>query len=139
MEANDIVAAITERVRDTANVNVVFGETVETASGISIIPVASVKVSGGGGGSRGHSRRRLEDAEAEIGNGMGLGLMVAAQPLGYIEIKDDGARFVPTPDVTKIAVVGLMASSLLLVTVNRVMRFRAWQKRKMWRHAHAGY
>lgn len=137
MDANEIVAAITDRIKDTANVSVVFGDTIETAAGISIIPVASVKLSGGGG--RGHGKWRTDDTEADSSKGLGLGLMVAAHPLGYIEIKGEGARFVPTPDVTKIAVGGLVASGLLLMTINRAMRFKAWQKRKMWRHQHAGF
>lgn len=134
MDANEIVAAITERVKDAANVSVVFGDIMETTGGVSVIPVASVKVSGGGGGGTGPGKRRggVDETTAESQSGLGLGLSVTAKPLGYIEVKGDNARFVPIADVTKIAVGGLLATSLFLVTVNRLMRFKAWKKhRKM--------
>jgi uncharacterized spore protein YtfJ len=138
MDANEIVTAITERVRDAANVNVVFGDPVETAGGVTIIPVASIKVSGGG---TGRSRRSGEGGEAAAGTdrgmglgGMGLGVKVMAKPLGYIEIKGDNARFVPIPDVTRIAVGGMFVTGLTLLTANRFLRFKKWSRRQMlWR------
>lgn len=65
MDANEIIAAITERVKDTANVQVVFGETVETAAGVSIIPVASVKVSGAAEAVRATGAGRRKPAKAK--------------------------------------------------------------------------
>jgi uncharacterized spore protein YtfJ len=138
MDAYEIVTAITERVKDTANVSVVFGDMIETAAGVSIIPVASVKISGGGGG-HGRGRKRPEETEAQTENGMGLGVMVTAQPLGYIEVKNDTARFVPTPDITKIAVAGFLLTGLVLMTLNRLMRFRTMKTHKSLQHSHASF
>jgi uncharacterized spore protein YtfJ len=143
MDANEIITSITERVKDAANVRVVFGEPVETTSGVTIIPVASVKVAGGGGGGTGRGRRRESEETAATGNegGMGLGLKVMATPLGYIEVKDGTARFVHIADMTKIAVGGMLLTGLLLLAATRCMRFKAWkQRQKMgWRHAQGGH
>lgn len=136
MDANEIITSITERVRDTANVRAVFGEPVETAGGVIVIPVAAVKIAGGGGGGTG--RRREGEAEAPTGNdrGLGLGLRVTAMPLGYIEVKEGNARFVHIADMTKVAVAGMLTVSLVLLTTTRLMRLMVWKKRqnqKRWR------
>jgi uncharacterized spore protein YtfJ len=131
MDANEIVAAITDRVRDAANVNVVFGDIIEGPGGVSIIPVASVKVSGGGGGGGGNKRKRdaAEEGAANEGTGLGLGVSVTAKPIGYIEVKGEGARFIPTPDVTKMVVSGTIAFGMLLLTAMKLMRFKAFKQK----------
>ena len=121
MSPEEIISTITDRVKDTANVKVVFGEPV-TAAGVTIIPVATVKVAGGGGGGgggKGRGKLPAENAEA-LETGMGLGLQVSAKPLGYIEVKDGAARLVPIVDVTKVAVVGLVAAGLTLITFGKL-------------------
>ena len=118
MSPEEIISTITDRVKDTANVKVVFGEPV-TAAGVTIIPVATVKVAGGGGGGKGRGKLPAENAEA-LETGMGLGLQVSAKPLGYIEVKNGAARLVPIVDVTKVAVVGLVAAGLTLITFGKL-------------------
>ena len=128
METNEIISSITDKVKDTANVNVVFGDPIETG-GVTIIPVASVRVAGGGGGGRGTQGRRGENEEAApSGRGMGIGVRVMATPLGYIEVKDGEARFVQVVDATRIAVSAMLAGSFILIAANRMMRFRAWKR-----------
>lgn len=123
MSPEDIISTITDRVKDTANVKVVFGEPI-SAAGVTIIPVATVKVAGGGGGGKGRGKQPAESAEATE-TGMGLGLQVSAKPLGYIEVKNGSARLVPIVDVTKVAVVGLVAAGLTLITFGKLSLKRA--------------
>jgi uncharacterized spore protein YtfJ len=133
MDANQIVETIAERVKDAATIDVVFGDPVEAGDGLTIIPVASVKVAGGGGGGSGAGKRTPEGEEGQrTGNdrGMGLGVKVSATPLGYIEVKEGNARFVQITDTTKVALAGMMVFGVLLLTFNRMMRFRSWKMRK---------
>jgi uncharacterized spore protein YtfJ len=144
MDANDIITSITERVRDSANVNVVFGEPFVAEGGVTIIPVASVRIGGGGGGGRGKNKRReaTEGTPAESDVGVGIGLRVATMPLGYIEVKDGSARFVNITDKTRIAVSGMIFGSAALLLGSQTLRLLFWNKRmkrmKMmkWRRHH---
>jgi uncharacterized spore protein YtfJ len=127
MDTNEIISSITDKVKDTANVNVVFGDPIETPGGVTIIPVASVKLGGGGGGGR--NRRGGDDENQPSGNGVGLGVSVTARPLGYIEVKEGEARFVKVVDTTKIAASAMVTAPLLLLMAMRLMRFRNWKRR----------
>ena len=124
MTPDEIINTVSERVKDTANVKVVFGEPVESA-GVTVIPVATVKVAGGGGGGRGKGViLPVEGEEAAQESGMGMGLQITARPLGYIEIKEGSARLMPIPDVTKIAIGGMIAGTFALMTIGKI-----WLKR----------
>lgn len=127
MDANEIIQLISDRVKDTANVQVIFGEPI-VSGGVTIVPVASIRVAGGGGKTKAKVSEQGADSR-------GMGLKVVTRPLGYIEIKEGHAVFVPIPDVTKIAVGGMVVAGLALMTAVRVMQLMAWKKQKMeWRH-----
>lgn len=89
---------LAERVGLPARASAVFGEAVER-SGVTVIPVAKASW-GFGGGSGGEA--------ATQGSGGGGGAAVA--PIGFIEVREDGARFVPIQDprltVLRLAVAG---------------------------------
>lgn len=120
MTPEEIIKTISERVKDTANVKVVFGEPVVSA-GVTIIPVAAVKVAGGGGGSKGRSPSLPIEGTEQSDGGLGLGLQISAKPIGYIEVKDGKARLIPIADVTKIAVVGMITGTLALMVAGKLL------------------
>lgn len=124
MTAEELMSAITDQVKDTANVRVIFGNPV-TADGVTIIPVGAVKVAGGGGSSGRAGTAPLEDEEATE-SGMGLGVKVITRPLGYIEITGGSAKLIPIVDVTKITLASLLATGLVLLTFGKFLmkRFR---------------
>jgi uncharacterized spore protein YtfJ len=66
-------------------VSTIFGEPVQREH-VTVIPVAKARFGFGGGGGSG-SRERDE------GSGGGGGGGVAVSPVGYIEVRDDGAEF----------------------------------------------
>lgn len=140
MNANEIMSIISDRVKDTANVHVVFGEPIE-AMGVVIIPVASVKVAGGGGGGTGKEKPPQAEEE-KTGGGMGLGMQITATPIGYIEVKAGDARFVNVVDMTKIAIGGMLISGLALLTVGRFLGYKNRRSRmlahkyKQYKHSH---
>jgi uncharacterized spore protein YtfJ len=108
--------AIAERVGAHASVTAVFGEPVERG-GLTVIPVASVRWGfGGGGGTSG--------GEEEAG-GSGGGGGVAADPSGYIEIRDGEATFrrigPAYPSAPFILAVGL-AAAFVIRAISRIAR-----------------
>lgn len=124
MTPEEIISTITDRVKDTANVRVVFGDPVESG-GVTVIPVASVKIAGGGGGGRGKSNILPVEGEEAPEGGVGLGLQITAKPLGYIEVKEGSARLIPIVDVTKVAIGSMIAGTLALMTVAKLFVRRA--------------
>lgn len=69
-----------------------YGEAVQ-AGETTLIPVSRVRAYGGWGYGSG----RNEDDAGE-GEGGGGGGFLDAQPLGYIEVRPDGTRYVEIPD-----------------------------------------
>jgi uncharacterized spore protein YtfJ len=109
--ADEVLRRIAETVGDKANVATIFGEPVER-DGISVIPVARARLAfggGGGGGARGQ--------DEGSGGGGGGGLIVS--PVGYIEVREDGAEFkrISSP-VDLVALVA--AGSLAMLAVRRL-------------------
>jgi uncharacterized spore protein YtfJ len=82
---NELLERIGQAVGQRAQVSSIFGEPVER-EGLTVIPVAKVRFGFGGGGGSG-SR---EGDEGSGGGGGGGGLV---SPIGYIEVRDDGAEF----------------------------------------------
>ena len=85
----------------------VFGDPIQVG-GRTIIPVASVSVSGGGGGGSGKDNQTKAKGKG-LGWGGGAGMHIESKPIGYIEITEEGAKFVPTMDQTKIAMRGMLS------------------------------
>lgn len=98
---------------DSARAAAVFGEPVER-EGLTIIPVARARWGLGGGSGGG---RRADGGG--LGGGLGGGGGATVTPVGYIEIRGDGARFRPVIDVKVIAACALSAISLLLLPLLR--------------------
>jgi uncharacterized spore protein YtfJ len=83
---NDLLERIGHSVGDRAQVSTIFGEPVERA-GLTVIPVAKVRFGFGGGGGGGSGSG---DEEGSGGGGGGGGMV---SPVGYIEVRDEGAQF----------------------------------------------
>jgi uncharacterized spore protein YtfJ len=82
---NELLERVGQAVGQRAQVATVFGEPVERER-LTVIPVGKVRFGfGGGGGSGTH-----EGEEGSGGGGGGGGLV---SPIGYIEVRDDGAEF----------------------------------------------
>jgi uncharacterized spore protein YtfJ len=98
------IDSVTRNVQERLTVKTAYGEPI-SANGVTIVPVARVSFGfgGGGGGGTGNMPAQGNGASAEAeqsmrsgsggGGGGGGGAMV--KPLGFIEINDIGARWVP--------------------------------------------
>lgn len=98
-----------EALRDVLTVKRVFGEAYE-AHGVTVIPVAAVRGGGGGGGG--------EDDKQQVGAGAGLGII--ARPVGVFVVGDEGVRWEPALDLTRIVVGGQLVAVAAILLLRRV-------------------
>jgi uncharacterized spore protein YtfJ len=116
-EPAGVIKRITDQITQTGNVRVVFGEPT-TLDGVTIVPVAGVRVRGGGGGGGGGGRKA---GTGDQGRGMGLGLRLDATPVGYVEVRNGETRFVEIVDRTRIALAAMAAAVLGLALIGRLI------------------
>ena len=100
-----ILTALAERIGARFTASSVFGAPVER-DGVTVIPVAAVRLGLGGGGGGDKS------AEQE---GEGGGALGSATPIGYIEITDGASRFVPIVHPARIVALVCAAALAALV------------------------
>ena len=99
---------------DLITVRRVYGEPYQS-NGVTVIPAASVR--GGFGGGEG------EGPEGEQ-SGSGGGMGVSARPIGVYQIKGDQVVWVPAIDLSRIIVMGEVATIVALLVVRSIMRRR---------------
>jgi uncharacterized spore protein YtfJ len=100
----ETVERITRGIEDRLTVRTAYGEPVE-AHGVTVVPVAKISFGFGGGGGGGTGQapsdgngavQSMEQAmRTGSGGGGGGGGGGMVQPIGFIEITDAGARWVP--------------------------------------------
>jgi len=115
-ERSELVNELLERIGQTvgrrAQASAVFGEPVQR-EGVTVIPVAKARFGFGGGGGAGSH-------EADEGSGGGGGGGAAVSPIGFIEVRDNGAEFkrISTPmDLIPLVTAGAIAA----LTVKRLL------------------
>ncbi len=113
-----VVSSILDRIRATARVELVYGEE-RRVGDKTIIPVAAIAYAFGGGGGGGAGSGPAHNGHSEdasgVGGGGGGGGSVRVQPVGVLEVTDDGTRLVPILDWTRIITTGLTAFGAYLV------------------------
>jgi uncharacterized spore protein YtfJ len=111
----------------------VFGEPVKQGDR-TIIPVARITANYGFGAGGGEGQRE-DTPNRGSGGGGGGGGRVRAHPIGFIEMSNDSAKFVPIVDpgemMARFSMLAILAMLLLLPTLlsNRQSR---QSKRRMW-------
>ena len=110
---DDLLASLARQVGGRFTTQTVFGEPVERGE-VTVVPVAAAKF-GFGGGSGSDPEKRQQ------GEGGGAGGM--SRPIGYIEIRGGGSRFVPIVDpVHVVTVLGLVAGVAMVAGRSRSRR-----------------
>jgi uncharacterized spore protein YtfJ len=104
-----------ERISMRASVRAIFGEPVERGE-VTIIPVARVRWGYGGGAGTGPD---ATDGQTMSG-GSGAGGAVIADPMGYVEVRHDGAAYVPLSSPWMNPFV-ILASGISIAIVIRVL------------------
>lgn len=91
MELQAVLGALVNQ----AGVKTVYSEPI-TSDGRTIVPVAKVRCGFGGGGGK--------NGKGKEGEGEGGGGGFTARPVGFVEVDESGARFVPIIDPQTIAI-----------------------------------
>ena len=115
-----IVTELAERIKGSARVEVVYGESREIGDK-TIIPVAAVAY-GFGAGSGGGERPGGDGASAEIGGGGGGGGGVRVHPVGVLEVTAEETRLVAVLDWSRIITSGITFFGLWMIV--RALRGR---------------
>ncbi len=108
-----ILSKMLERIKNSAHVDVVFGEPREVGKR-TIIPVAAVMYGFGAGGGSGPERGK------ESGGGGGGGGYVRVQPVAVLQVDEEGTRLIPVINWTLVLRRALMMVGLFLIV-------RAWR------------
>jgi len=121
-ELNDTIKESIAEIEKKGDVKAVFGEPIKEG-GITIIPVASIAISGGGGaGSHDGDKDKPEGWMNKMkGKGFGLGYMKKARPVGFIKIQDNKVKFEPIADWQKILTVALPILGLGMILMMKMM------------------
>ncbi|UCH87239.1 MAG: hypothetical protein JSU97_02270 [Dehalococcoidia bacterium] len=114
--AEELLATISEKLKASADVKVVYGEP-QVVEGKTIIPVAVASYGFGAGAGSGTG------PQGE-GGGAGGGGGMRVKPLGVIEVTAERTRFIPVLDVNRLATLGLIALVVILFWVRRTFRRR---------------
>ncbi len=106
MGLKEILEPIAEKLQSGTNVRAVYGDPVE-AHGKTIIPVAKVAYGFGGG----FGKKDTGDGEPDKDEG-GAGGGAAANPVGVIEVSEEGTRYIPIHSGKKLA--GILALGFIV-------------------------
>jgi uncharacterized spore protein YtfJ len=120
MHVQEIIQDISERLQKNANVKTVFGEPYQKGD-ISIIPVARVDISGCGWETMELEPGMEKKGESAGESGNDVEMIVSTIPLGYIEVKDSGARFVDIENANRLAIAGLAFGAFLVFSLSRLL------------------
>lgn len=99
----------------------VFGDPVQ-AGETTVIPVAEIRTGFGFGGGSGRSATPRGDAGAEEGSGSGGGAGARVIPRGYLHVRDEGARFEPIVDVTRLSLAGMALTAWITFIIGRLLQ-----------------
>jgi uncharacterized spore protein YtfJ len=115
-ERSEMVTELLERIGEAvgqrAQVSTIFGEPVQREA-VTVIPVAKARFGFGGGGGSGAR-------ESDQGSGGGGGGGVVVSPVGYIELRDNGAEFKRLSTARDLAAL-LAAASFAVVALRRLL------------------
>ncbi len=113
MDVTDTLESIKSGITERLTAHTAYGEPV-TMNGVTVIPVARVAFGFGAGGGVGEAKRSGDGEEAAPPSGGGGGGGGAVQPIGFIEISDAGARWVPLePSRAELALRALSIAAVL--------------------------
>ena len=105
---NDLMRSTMDKVREMVDTNTIVGQPIQTADGVTLIPISRVSFGfGGGGGDYGKVQPQ------SFGGGAGAGVKI--DPVAFLVIKDGVTRVLPVaaPPVTTVDRIVEMAPDLM--------------------------
>lgn len=112
-DVSETLESLRTGIAERLGAHTAFGEPV-TRDGVTVIPVAKIALGFGAGGGVGESEHHGNgDAPPPAGGGGGGGGIV--QPMGFVEVTDSGARWVPLePGPMEMALRALTLAAIIL-------------------------
>jgi uncharacterized spore protein YtfJ len=111
-DVSETLDSIRTGIAERLGAHTAFGEPV-SRDGVTVIPVAKVALGFGAGAGVGSDRHSTNGDEQSVGGGGGGGGFV--QPMGFVEVTDSGARWVPLePGPMEMALRALTLAAIIL-------------------------
>ena len=98
---NEVLQESMAKVREMVDTNTIVGQPIQTADGVTLIPISRVSFGFGGGGTAFGSKKEPA-ADPNLGTALGAGVKV--EPVSFLIIKDGTVRVLPVavPAVTTV-------------------------------------
>lgn len=90
---NEVIDVTMDKVRTMVDANTVIGTPIETAQGVTIIPVSKISVGFGSGGADFVSKNQTADKGNSFGGGTAAGVNI--DPVGFLVVTADSVRLLP--------------------------------------------
>ncbi len=91
---SELVSTSMQNIKTMVDANTIIGEPVQTAEGVTIIPVSKVAFGFGAGGSEYGHKNKDKDSDPLFGGGTGGGVTI--NPVGFLVCSSTNVRFIPT-------------------------------------------
>lgn len=89
---NEVLQESMAKVREMVDTNTIVGQPIQTADGVTLIPISRVSFGFGGGGTAFGSKKEPA-ADPNLGTALGAGVKV--EPVSFLIIKDGSVRVLP--------------------------------------------
>ena len=89
---NEVLQESMAKVREMVDTNTIVGQPIQTADGVTLIPISRVSFGFGGGGTA-FSSKKEPAADPNLGTALGAGVKV--EPVSFLIIKDGSVRVLP--------------------------------------------
>ncbi|MBP1737356.1 MAG: Sporulation protein YtfJ [Oscillospiraceae bacterium] len=89
----DLMSTTLQKIKEMVDVNTIVGQPIQTAEGITLIPISTLSFGFASGGSDFTGKNQKPDADNSFGGGGGAGVRIS--PVGFIVVKGDSVKILP--------------------------------------------
>lgn len=90
---NDLMSTTMQKIREMVDVNTIVGQPINTADGITLIPVSKLSFGFASGGTDFVSKNHKPGENNTFGGGSGAGVNIS--PVAFLVVKGDSVRLLP--------------------------------------------
>jgi sporulation protein YtfJ len=89
----DLMSTTLQKIKEMVDVNTIVGQPIQTAEGITLIPISKLSFGFASGGSDFTGKNQKPDADNSFGGGGGAGVHI--EPVGFLVVKGDSVKMLP--------------------------------------------
>jgi sporulation protein YtfJ len=90
---SDLMSTTLQKIKEMVDVNTIVGQPIQTAEGITLIPISKLSFGFASGGSDFTGKHQKPDSENAFGGGGGAGVNIS--PVGFLVVKGDSVKMLP--------------------------------------------